>query len=366
MNSVRDKNHLFIISGEASGDLHGSNLVKELLTQNPSLKISAWGGDKMQAAGAHILKHYRELAFMGFYEVIRNLPTIIRNFGLVKKQILEVNPKIVVLIDYPGFNLRLLPWLKKNGFVVIYYIAPQAWAWKENRVKKMARYIDELLVILPFEEEFFQKRGVKTEFVGHPLLQSKVESRKLKDKSQIALLPGSRKQEVEHILPVMLSVQSELLGYKFLVAAMSHLGEDFYRKIIGNKNIELVFDDSEKVINNSDIAMVSSGTATLQTALAEVPQIVCYKSGLLNYEIGKRLIKVPFISLVNLIFGREIVKELIQDDLSKENLLREIRKLEDETYKQELVSNYRELKSKLGQKNASKRVADIIIQKLNK
>ncbi|MBL7790658.1 MAG: lipid-A-disaccharide synthase [Chitinophagales bacterium] len=363
---MRDQNHLFIISGEASGDLHGSNLVKELLTQNPSLKISAWGGGKMQAAGAHILKHYRELAFMGFYEVIRNLPTIIRNFGLVKKQILEVNPKIVVLIDYPGFNLRLLPWLKKNGFVVIYYIAPQAWAWKENRVKKMAKYIDELLVILPFEEEFFQKRGVKTEFVGHPLLQSKVESRKLKDKSQIALLPGSRKQEVEHILPVMLSVQSELLGYKFLVAAMSHLGKDFYRKIIGNKDIELVFDDSEKVINNSDIAMVSSGTATLQTALAEVPQIVCYKSGLLNYEIGKRLIKVPFISLVNLIFGREIVKELIQDDLSKENLLREIRKLEDETYKQELVSNYRELKSKLGQKNASKRVADIIIQKLNK
>lgn len=361
VNSVRDKNHLFIISGEASGDLHGSNLVKELLIQNPSLKISAWGGDKMQAAGAHILKHYRELAFMGFYEVIRNLPTIIRNFGLVKKQILEVNPKIVVLIDYPGFNLRLLPWLKKNGFVVIYYIAPQAWAWKENRVKKMAKYIDELLVILPFEEEFFQKRGVKTEFVGHPLLQSKVESRKLKDKSQIALLPGSRKQEVEHILPVMLSVQSELLGYKFVVAAMSHLGEDFYRKIIGNKNIELVFDDSEKVINNSDIAMVSSGTATLQTALAEVPQIVCYRSGLLNYEIGKRLIKVPFISLVNLIFGREIVKELIQADLNKENLIREIRKLEDETYKQELVSNYRELKSKLGQKNASKRVADIIL-----
>lgn len=361
MNSVRNQNHLFVISGEASGDLHGSNLVKELLIQNPSLKISAWGGDKMQAAGAHILKHYRELAFMGFYEVIRNLPTIIRNFGLVKKQILEVNPKIVVLIDYPGFNLRLLPWLKKNGFVVIYYIAPQAWAWKENRVKKMAKYIDELLVILPFEEEFFQKRGVKTEFVGHPLLQSKVESRKLKDTSQIALLPGSRKQEVEHILPVMLSVQSELLGYKFVVAAMSHLGEDFYRKIIGNKNIELVFDDSEKVINNSDIAMVSSGTATLQTALAEVPQIVCYRSGLLNYEIGKRLIKVPFISLVNLIFGREIVKELIQADLNKENLIREIRKLEDETYKQELVSNYRELKSMLGQKNASKRVADIIL-----
>ncbi len=360
MNSVRDKNQLFIISGEASGDLHGSNLIKELLIQNASLKISAWGGDKMQEAGASILKHYRDLAFMGFYEVIINLPTIFRNFGLVKKQILEVNPKVVVLIDYPGFNLRLLPWLKKNGFIVIYYIAPQAWAWKENRVKKMAKYIDELLVILPFEEEFFRTRGVKTEFVGHPLLQSKVESQKSKASKQIALLPGSRKQEVEHILPLMLSIESEISDYKFVVAAMSHLGESFYKKIIGDKMVELVFDNSDKVIADSDMALVSSGTATLQTALAEIPQIVCYKSGRLNYELGKRLIKVPFISLVNLIFGREIVKELIQDDLNKENLLEEIRKLEDNNYRQELVDNYRKLKSMLGKKNASKRVAEII------
>lgn len=361
MNSVRDKNQLFIISGEASGDLHGSNLVKELLVQNPLLTISAWGGDKMQDAGAIILKHYRDLAFMGFYEVIKNLPTIFRNFGLVKKQILEVNPKVVVLIDYPGFNLRLLPWLKKNGFIIIYYIAPQAWAWKENRVKKMAKYIDELLVILPFEEEFFRTRGVKTEFVGHPLLQSKVESQKLKESRQIALLPGSRKQEVEHILPLMLSVQSELSDYKFVVAAMSHLGESFYKRIIGNKKVELIFDNSDEVITNSEFALVSSGTATLQTALAEIPQIVCYKSGRLNYELGKRLIKVPFISLVNLIFGREIVKELIQDDLNKENLLREIRKLEDINYRQDLIINYNELKQMLGQKNASKRVAEIIV-----
>lgn len=365
VNSVRNKNQLFIISGEASGDLHGSNLVKELLVQNPSLKISAWGGDKMQEAGASILKHYRDLAFMGFYEVIKNLPTIYRNFGLVKNQILEVNPKVVVLIDYPGFNLRLLPWLKKNGFIVIYYIAPQAWAWKENRVKKMAKYIDELLVILPFEEEFFRSRGVKTEFVGHPLLQSKVESHKLKEGKQIALLPGSRKQELEHILPLMLSVQSDISDYRFVVAAMSHLGLEFYKSIIGERKVELVFDKSDEIIANSELALVSSGTATLQTALAEIPQIVCYKSGRLNYELGKRLIKVPFISLVNLIFGREIVKELIQDDLNKENLLREIRKLEDINYKRNLISNYRELKSMLGQKNASKRVAEIIISKLN-
>jgi len=361
----KNNNSIFIIAGEASGDLHGSNLVKELLIQNPSLKISAWGGDKMQEAGASILKHYRELAFMGFYEVIKNLPTIFRNFGLVKKQILEINPKVIVLIDYPGFNLRLLPWLKKNGFIVVYYIAPQAWAWKENRVKKMAKYIDELLVILPFEEEFFRSRGVKTEFVGHPLLQSKVEGKKQKESKQIALLPGSRKQEVEHILPLMLSVQTEVSDYKFVVAAMSYLGESFYKGIIGNRNVELVLDNSDEVIANSELALVSSGTATLQTALAEIPQIVCYKSGRLNYELGKRLIKVPFISLVNLIFGREIVKELIQKELNKVNLLGEIKKLEDINYKQNLISNYRELTSMLGQKNASKRVAEIIISKLN-
>lgn len=363
--SVRNSNHLFIISGEASGDLHGSNLVKELLKQNPSIKISAWGGDKMQDAGASILKHYRELAFMGFYEVIKNLPTIFQNFSLIKKQILDVNPKVVVLIDYPGFNLRLLPWLKKNGFIVIYYIAPQAWAWKENRVKKMAKYIDELLVILPFEEEFFRTRGVKTEFVGHPLLQVVSGQMTVVSKGQIALLPGSRKQEVEHILPLMLCVQSELENYKFIVAAMSHIGEEFYKKIIGDKKVELIFDKSDEVIASSELALVSSGTATLQTALAEIPQIVCYKSGRLNYELGKRLIKVPFISLVNLIFGKEIVKELIQDDLNKENLLKEIRKLEDQNYRQELVDNYKELRLMLGQKNASKRVAEIIIQKLN-
>ena len=362
----KNNNSIFIIAGEASGDLHGSNLVKELLTSRKSeLKIYAWGGAKMQEAGASILKHYRDLAFMGFYEVIKNLPTIFRNFGLVKKQILEVNPKVVVLIDYPGFNLRLLPWLKKNGFIVVYYIAPQAWAWKENRVKKMAKYIDELLVILPFEEEFFRSRGVRTEFVGHPLLQSEVGSQKLKESRQIALLPGSRKQEVEHILPLMLSVQTEVSDYKFVVAAMSYLGESFYKGIIGNRNVELVLDNSDEVIANSELALVSSGTATLQTALAEIAQIVCYKSGRLNYELGKRLIKVPFISLVNLIFGREIVKELIQKELNKVNLLGEIKKLEDINYKQNLISNYRELTSMLGQKNASKRVAEIIISKLN-
>jgi len=357
----QERKKLFIVSGEASGDLHGSNLVKELHANSLDLEIFAWGGDKMAAAGAKILKHYRDLAFMGFYEVIRNFPTIIRNFGLIKKQILDVNPKVVVLMDYPGFNLRLLSWLKQNNFIVIYYIAPQAWAWKENRVKKMAKYIDQLLVILPFEEEFFTSRGVKTEFVGHPLLQTEGEKQESKNQKNIALLPGSRKQEVEYILPVMLSIQSKFSDYKFVIAAMSHIGEDFYHKFIGDKPVELIFDASDRVISSSDIALVSSGTATLQTALAEVPQIVCYKSGWLNYELGKRLIKVPFISLVNLIFGKEIVRELIQDNLNTSNLAMEVKKLIDKSNGNKLKENYQSLRKLLGEKNASKRVADIIL-----
>lgn len=360
-------NALFIISGEASGDLHASNLIRELLVQKGTLQIYGWGGDKMKDAGAHILKHYKELAFMGFWEVLKNLPQIIRNFGLVKKQIQEVQPKLVVLVDYPGFNLRLLPWLKHNGYIVIYYIAPQAWAWKEGRVKKMAQYIDELLVILPFEEEFFRQRGVQTEFVGHPLLQAIEQGENLSQKKSktIALLPGSRKQEIEYILPDMLSIQSEISDYRFVIAGMSHLGEENYRKIIGNRDVEIVMDDAAFVIQSSDIALVSSGTATLQTALYDIPQIVCYKSGWFNYELGKRLIKVPFISLVNLIFGREIVKELIQDDLNSSNLIREIRSLLHSTHSEKIKENYSELKRLLGTKNASKRVAEKIIEKLN-
>lgn len=361
---VNNTQSIFIVSGEASGDLHGSHLVKAMIRQNSNIKIYAWGGDRMASAGATILKHYRELAFMGFYEVLKNLPSIIRNFGLIKRQIMEVGPKVVVLIDYPGFNLRLLPWLKKHGFIVIYYIAPQAWAWKEGRVKTMAKYIDELLVILPFEEAFFKARGVKTEFVGHPLLQEISSVQRHLQSQNIALLPGSRKQEIEHILPIMLSVQSELSDFKFTVAAMAHIGEDFYKKIIGDKRVDLIFDASDVVIANADIALVSSGTATLQTALAEVPQIVCYRSSRINYELGKRLIKVPFISLVNLIFGKEIVRELIQDDLNKKNLLVEINKLRDSSNRNQLIDEYKLLKQMLGEKNASKRVAEIVINYL--
>lgn len=361
----KSKKNLFIIAGEASGDMHGANLIKELKIKNKELKINSWGGDKMQEAGATVLKHYRELAFMGFGEVIKNLPSIIRNFGLVKKQILELNPKVVVLIDYPGFNLRLLPWLKENGFIVIYYIAPQAWAWKEGRVKKMAKYIDKLLVILPFEEEFFQSRGVNTEFVGHPLFQLTMNNEQLTIKKRIALLPGSRKQEVEYILPELLSIQSEFSDYEFVIAGMSHLGVAFYQKIIGDKHVKIEMDNAEEIIASSHLALVSSGTATLQTALSNIPQIVCYKSSWINYQLGKRLIKVKFISLVNLIFGKEIVTELIQEKLNKERLCIEINKLLEDTNRKKLLDEYGELRKMLGEKNASHRMAEVISEYYN-
>ena len=360
----QEKPSLFIVSGEASGDVHGAHLVRALLILRPDLKIFGWGGDRMQAAGATILKHYRELAFMGFWEVIVNLWTIRKNFQLVKKQILERKPKVVVLIDYPGFNLRLLPWLKEHGFVVIYYIAPQAWAWKEGRVQSMRKYIDELLVILPFEEDFFKLRGLSVEFVGHPLLQSvpSVLSEN-QSKSKIALLPGSRKQEVSYILPVMMSVIPLFPDYQFVIAGMNHIDENHYRQLIGDMPVEIVFEKSDEVIQSSCLALVSSGTATLQTALMNVPQIVCYKTGWLNYELGKRVIKVSYISLVNLIFNREVVKELIQDELNQNTLRKEMLEILCGNKAEKMKQDYSLLRGLLGEKNASQRVANIVLSK---
>ena len=355
---------IFIVSGEASGDIHGANLIKELKHCAPELKIYAWGGDRMETAGAKLFKHYRDLAFMGFFEVVKNLPSIFRNFSLIKAQIKSINPKVVVLIDYPGFNLRLLPWLKKNHYKIIYYIAPQAWAWKEGRTKLMSKYIDKLLVILPFEETFFSSRGINTEFVGHPLLQELSSKEFTSRSNQIALLPGSRRQEIRYMLKEMLTVVDHFPDYKFVVAGMSHIESEYYQSIIGDKNVTVQYDSSESIIRESKLALVSSGTATLQTALLNTPQIVCYKSGRINYEIGKRLIKVPFISLVNLISEREIVKELVQDELTETNLIQEIRGLLVEENYHKMQMEYLDLRQILGQKNASRRTAELILAEI--
>lgn len=354
------KKNIYIISGESSGDVHGGNLVKEIKRIQPQLKIYCWGGERMQQAGAVLQKHYKELAFMGFVEVVKNIFTILKNFKEIKADILAKKPEVVVLIDYPGFNLRLTKWLKKHNFKVIYYIAPQAWAWKEGRVKEIKKYTDELLVILPFEENFFKKFGIKTTFVGHPLLQE-IETHSSILENKIALLPGSRKQEVAAILPIMLEMQAHYPHYTFQIAGMSHLGADFYKSIIGNIPCEIVWNNASKAIEGAKLALVSSGTATLETALLKTPQIVCYKSSRLNYEIGKRIIKVPYISLVNLIMEREVVKELIQNQLNPNQLKIEIDKCLEAPYRTNMLNEYDHLREKLGEKNASKEVAAIVL-----
>lgn len=325
----------YIIAGEASGDLHGSNLIKELKKLDAAATIRCWGGDKMQEAGGEIVKHYRDLAFMGFTEVLMNLRTIFRNLKFCKKDILQFQPDILILIDYPGFNLRIAKWAKQKGLKVIYYISPQVWAWKENRVKAMKKCIDKMLVILPFEKKYFHdKWNWDVEYVGHPLVEEieryKVQGtrNKFADKPIVALLPGSRKQEIIKKLPVMLQVSKHFPGYQFIVAQAPSIADSFYQVFTSRfPNVSIVNGKTYELLMQAKAAMVTSGTATLETALFEVPEVVCYKGSPISYQIGKRLIKVKFISLVNLIMDKLVVKELIQNNLTVENLKQELQEL---------------------------------------
>ena len=360
----------YIISGEASGDLHGSNLIKELYKQDASANIRCWGGDLMQATGATLVKHYRELAFMGFVEVIKNLPTILSNIKFCKEDILFFNPDVIVLIDYPGFNLPIAEWGKQKGFKIVYYISPQVWAWKENRVKKMKQCIDKMLVILPFEKDYYKNKwNWDVEYVGHPLVEVLEESRlkaegvRRKEEGQnllpqtltlkpsIALLPGSRKQEIAKKLPIMLSVASSFPEYQFVVAKSPGQEDSFYETFLNSTlgaggNISSVRNDTYNLLMQSKAALVTSGTATLETALFAVPEVVCYKAGTLSYEIGKRLVNVKFISLVNLIMDKLVVKELIQQDLTTKNLVTELKELlNNKERQQQLQEDYAALKN---------------------
>jgi lipid-A-disaccharide synthase len=355
---------IFIIAGEASGDLHGAEFVKELLALNPHLEIYAWGGDKMQAAGAKILKHYKDLAFMGFWEVLKNLGTIFKNFKQIKSEIKQIQPDAVILIDYPGFNMRLLPWLYAHQFKIYYYIAPQAWAWKAKRSHQLARYVNHLFVILPFESEFFKKYDIPVSFVGHPLLQSIEKEHIEKKGNHIAILPGSRKQEIESILPVLLQMKDHFPYYTFQIAALRYLGADYYQKFIKDKDVELIWDAPLEVLKRADLALVASGTATLQAALLDAPQIVCYKTTPINYFLAKKLIQVPYISLVNLIMQKEVVKELIQEDLNPTQLYQEMKALLLGNKREVLLMEYQKLKTAIGSKNASETVAKHILNEL--
>ena len=361
----------YIIAGEASGDLHGSNLIKEIKTLDPTASIKAWGGDLMQQAGASLVKHYRDLAFMGFLEVIKNLPTILQNIRFCKQDIEAWQPDVLVLVDYPGFNLRIADWAKKQGFKVVYYIAPQVWAWKENRVKKMKLCIDKMFCILPFEKDYFKNKwNWDVTYVGHPLLpviaSFKTTNPLVTDnKKVIAILPGSRKQEIIKMLPVMLSVTPHFPNYTFMVAQAPGQDAPFYnRYLMGYSNVTLIKNSTYDLLSIADAALVTSGTATLETALFKVPEVVCYKTSKFSYQIAKRLVKIKFISLVNLIMDKEIVQEIIQENLTEQHLTTALRNItENETNRKEVMENYASLHALLaaGGGDASAKVAKEIV-----
>jgi lipid-A-disaccharide synthase len=369
----------YIISGEASGDLHGSNLIKALKTQDPQANIRCWGGDLMQTAGAELVKHYRNLAFMGFAEVVKNLPTIFKNIRFCKDDIKEFKPDAVILIDYPGFNLRIAEWAHKEGIKVIYYISPQVWAWKEGRVKKMKQIIDKMLVILPFEKDYYKERwNWDVDYVGHPLIEA-IEDKKKElgyqenhsatRTKKIALLPGSRKQEITKKLPIMLEVAKSFPEYQFVVAEAPGQESDFYHPFLqAYQNVASVKNATYQLLLESEAALVTSGTATLETALLSVPEIVCYKGSNISYQIAKRLIKIKYISLVNLIMDKLIVTELIQDELNVANLVNELNLLlNDEAHQKQLKSDYQALYEKLSKGgHASDQAAKIITDYLSK
>ena len=363
----------YIISGEASGDLHGSNLVKQIYLLDHQADIRCWGGDLMQSAGASLVKHYKELAFMGFAEVVKNLPTILQNIDFCKQDILAWQPDVLILIDYPGFNLRIAEWGSKKGFKIVYYISPQVWAWKENRVKKMKQYINKMLCILPFEKDYYKtKWNWEVDYVGHPLVEV-IEAKKAdpnptpplagQTNNLIALLPGSRKQEIAKKLPIMLEVAKSFPDYRFVVAKAPGLENAFYEPFMAAyQNVDSVRNKTYDLLLTAKAALVTSGTATLETALFGVPEVVCYKGSNISYQIAKRLIKIKYISLVNLIMDKEVVKELIQEELTSTNLVKELRSLlTNESKKEELQKNYTDLKELLSAGgHASAQAAKII------
>ena len=360
----------YIIAGEASGDLHGSNLIKEIRKLDPSANIRCWGGDMMESAGARVVKHYKDLAFMGFIEVIQNLSTILKNIRFCKKDILAFQPDVIVFIDYPGFNLRIAKWAKEQKFKTVYYISPQVWAWKESRVKVIKEVVDRMIVILPFEKEFYQtKWQYKVDYVGHPLGQVINEYKADQNitspysKPVIAILPGSRKQEVLVKLPAMLVAANAFPDHQFVIAKASSLEDEFYAPMLqGYNNVVSVRDQTYSILSIAVAAVVTSGTATLETALFEVPQVVCYKGSNVSYQIAKRLLKIKYISLVNLIMDKKVVTELIQHEMNADNIIRELNLLlHDAAKKEQMRKDYTALKQLLQQGgNASEKAARII------
>ncbi|MAY83698.1 MAG: lipid-A-disaccharide synthase [Flavobacteriales bacterium] len=373
----------YLIAGEASGDLHASNLMKEILLKDPEAEFRFWGGDLMEAVGGELVKHYRDLAFMGFIEVVANLRTILSNIKFCKADIQAYKPDAVILVDYPGFNLRIAEFVKELGIKVFYYISPQIWAWKQNRVHKIKRVVDRMITILPFEKDFYAKFDMEVDYVGHPLLDaihnrdlSEERNKQLKaefgldEREMVLVMPGSRKQEISAVLPTMLRQRQHFPNHQFVIAAAPGLDESYFADFLNQlpKNeapFKIIKGRTYDLLQIAKAALVTSGTATLETALFRVPEVVCYKGSYISYQIAKRVIKVNYISLVNLIMDEEVVRELIQGEFNESLLRTELGKLlKDERSRDEMIASFDTLINKLGGGGASKKAADIIISEL--
>ena len=367
----------YIIVGEVSGDMHAANLIAEIKRKDPRAEIRAWGGDRMKEQGVTLVKHIRHMAFMGFVEVVANLHKVIGNIRECKKDMVAFQPDAVILVDYPGFNLRMAKFAHEKGFRVFYYISPQVWAWKRRRVKKIKNSVDKMLVILPFEEEFYKNYGVDVTYVGNPLLdelskapnvnrQAFLRRNGLGEKREIiALLPGSRRQEVKRMLGVMLKVIPHFPEYQFVIAGVPSVDKTLYKSLIGSADVTFVENQTRELLQNASAALVTSGTATLETALFNVPEVVCYKASPLSYYIAKRLIRVKYISLVNLVMDKQVVAELIQGDLTENNLVTQLQRLlGNNKVQSQLLDDYMELQSRLGDAGASGKAAAVVVESL--
>lgn len=368
----------YVIAGEASGDLHASNLMRELRRRDRAARFRCWGGDRMQAAGGVIVKHFREMAYMGFVEVLKHLPAVLGNLRQCKQDLLKHRPDVLILVDFPGFNLRIAEFAKEHGILVFYYISPKIWAWNQKRVLKIKRVVDRMFCILPFEVDFYRTWGMEVDYVGNPLVDAVSEWRAARvsdgqtasggpdDLPVVALLPGSRKQEITRILPEMLCAVDRFTGVEVVIAGAPTFSEDFYRPLIGDRRVSLVFGQTYDLLHRASAALVTSGTATLETALLNVPQVVLYKANALSVAIARRVIKVRFISLVNLIADKEMVKELIQGDCNGQQIAAQLKRLlYDESYRKALFANYEALRQRVGGPGASARAAEKMLQYLS-
>jgi len=370
----------FIVAGEASGDLHGSNLVKELLIADTGAEIVCWGGDLMESAGAKLLMHYRNTAFMGFIVILKNLRAVLHHISLCKNQVAEYKPNVLILIDYPAFNLRIAKFAKESGIKVFYYISPKFWAWREKRVIKIKKWVDRMFIIFPFETGFYSKYGIPVEYVGNPLVDE-IERRissmpgrseilellQLEEKPVIGILPGSRKDEIKSILPQIIKIVEDFPQYQFVIAGVKNIPGELYTSIVGDAPVKIVTERTYELLKISEDAIVKSGTSTLEAALFNIPQVVCYKGDFFSMLIARMLIRVKFISLVNLIAGSEVVKELLGYSLNRNNLVKELSLIVNGGQKREkILADYKILMEKLGPAGASRRIAQAMIEELKK